>query len=79
MTDKLLSYKDLWDQFKISRSYVKNLVKAGTFPPPRRIGKKNLWFETEIMEWAQSFKPSAKQPTPNCAPAPHQASCDAAN
>lgn len=64
MTDKLLSYHDLWDQFRISRSYVKNLVKTGKFPAPRRVGKKNLWFETEVLEWAKSIAPSATQPTP---------------
>ncbi len=64
MTDKLLNYSDLWDQFRISRSYVKSLVKAGTFPAPRRVGKKNLWFETEVLEWAKGIVPNAVQPTP---------------
>ena len=64
MTDKLLSYHDLWDQFRISRSYVKSLVKTGEFPAPRRVGKKNMWFETEVLEWAKGIAPSAVQPTP---------------
>ena len=64
MSDKLLSYHDLWDQFRISRSYVKNLVKEGDFPAPRRVGKKNLWFETEVLEWAKGIAPSAVQPAP---------------
>jgi prophage regulatory protein len=46
-----------------SRSQLHRKVKAGTFPPPVKLGQnKNAWLEQEVDEWIQSRVAARNQP-----------------
>lgn len=47
----LLGKADLCEKLRISERSIENMVKAGTFPPPVRIGKRVFWSDRAIRKW----------------------------
>lgn len=47
----LLSKAQLCERLSISERTVENMVKAGTFPPPVRVGKYVYWSEAAVRKW----------------------------
>ncbi|MGC8505006.1 MAG: helix-turn-helix transcriptional regulator [Acidithiobacillus sp.] len=50
---RLLTKADLCDQLTISPRTLENMVKAGDFPPPVRIGKHVYWSQKAVTAWQQ--------------------------
>lgn len=48
---ELLDKASLCQRLKISPRTVENMVKAGTFPPPVRVGKCVYWSEVAVCTW----------------------------
>jgi predicted DNA-binding transcriptional regulator AlpA len=48
---QLLTKHDLCARLSISIRTIENLVKAGSFPPPVRIGKCVYWSEIAVSKW----------------------------
>lgn len=48
---QLLTKTDLCARLSISPRTVENMVKAGNFPPPVRIGKYVYWSSIAITKW----------------------------
>jgi prophage regulatory protein len=51
----LLTKAELCTRLSISPRTVENLVKAGKFPPPVRIGKQVFWSEKTVFSWQKSL------------------------
>ncbi len=49
----LLTKAALCTRLAISHRTIENMVKAGTFPPPVRIGKYVYWSERSVCSWQQ--------------------------
>lgn len=47
----LLSKAQLCGRLSVSERTVENMVKAGTFPPPVRVGKHVYWSEAAVRKW----------------------------
>jgi len=47
----LLQKSDLCERLNLSLRTLENMVKAGTFPPPVRIGKRVYWSEAAVNTW----------------------------
>ncbi|HJW55343.1 MAG TPA: helix-turn-helix domain-containing protein [Burkholderiaceae bacterium] len=47
----LMKKSDVCVRFGISPRTVENMVKAGDFPPPVRIGKQVFWSEKALTVW----------------------------
>jgi prophage regulatory protein len=52
---RLVSKSELCERLFISPRTVENLVRAGDFPPPVRIGKQVFWSEKSITSWQQAL------------------------
>lgn len=48
---ELLDKASLCERLNISPRTVENMVKAGTFPPPVRVGKFVYWSEVAVATW----------------------------
>lgn len=54
----LLKKSDVCDRLALSLRTLEGMVKAGTFPPPVRMGKHVLWSQTAVESWrARMFGP----------------------
>lgn len=51
----LLGKADLCGKLQVSERALENMVKAGTFPPPVRIGKRVYWSEVSVQKWQQAL------------------------
>jgi predicted DNA-binding transcriptional regulator AlpA len=49
----LLGKTALCERLNISERTVENMVKAGAFPPPVRVGKHVYWSEVAVKKWQQ--------------------------
>ncbi len=47
----LLNKVSLCEQLSISPRTLENMVSAGTFPPPVRVGKHVYWSEVAVVAW----------------------------
>ncbi|MGY6268812.1 helix-turn-helix transcriptional regulator [Achromobacter denitrificans] len=50
---KLVNKKELCELLAVSDRTIENMVKAGAFPPPVRIGKYTYWSELAIRRWQE--------------------------
>lgn len=48
---ELLDKASLCERLNISPRTLENMVKAGTFPPPVRVGKYVYWSEVAVRSW----------------------------
>ncbi len=51
MTDRLLDIKEVKAVVKIARSTIYDQVARGTFPHPKKVGKRSLWRESDLQAW----------------------------
>ena len=55
MPDMLLTRHEVEQSCKITKSTLYRLMRAGTFPLPRRIGPRAVrWVSSEIQEWVEN-------------------------
>jgi predicted DNA-binding transcriptional regulator AlpA len=47
----MLDRKQLLRHTGLSYAKILSLMKRGEFPRPRRVGRKNLWITSEVIEW----------------------------
>ena len=47
----LLTKAHLCERLNISQRTIENMVKAGNFPPPVRVGKYVYWSEIAVRKW----------------------------
>lgn len=47
----LIDKSRLCEHLKVSPRTIENMVKAGTFPPPVRVGKYVYWSEVAVRAW----------------------------
>lgn len=58
--DKILRMKQVIEVTGLSRSTIYNFIKAGTFPPPRKLGLRAVgWPASAIFEWVATRAMSA--------------------
>ena len=51
----LLKLSEVLDRTKLSRSKLYQLLDAGSFPKPAKLGERvNVWADREIEDWVQS-------------------------
>ena len=48
---ELLSKKEVADMLKMCERSIENLVRAGSFPPPLRLGKTARWSRAVVEAW----------------------------
>ncbi|AUN96330.1 DNA-binding protein [Pseudazoarcus pumilus] len=48
---ELVDKATLCERLNISARTVENMVSAGTFPPPVRVGKRVYWSEIAVRNW----------------------------
>ena len=48
-----LRKQDLCARLNLSERTIENMVKAGTFPPPVRVGKFVYWSEIAVRKWQE--------------------------
>ena len=54
--DKILRRAEVIERVGLSYSTIFNMIKAGTFPKPRRVGKHAIgWLESEITAWIRNL------------------------
>lgn len=51
----LLCKAKLCDKLQVSERTLENMVKAGDFPPPVRVGKRVYWSEISVQNWQQKL------------------------
>jgi prophage regulatory protein len=49
--DKLLTEKQVSEIVGFKRTRLFQMIKAGDFPPPKKYGRNNRWFESDIEQW----------------------------
>lgn len=49
----LLTKAHLCERLNISQRTIENMVKAGSFPPPVRVGKYVYWSEIAVRKWQE--------------------------
>lgn len=49
----LLNKLQLCERLSVSERTVEGMVKAGTFPPPVKVGKFVYWSEIAVRKWQQ--------------------------
>lgn len=53
---RLLKIADVVRETSLHRATIYRAIKAGTFPPSRRLGPQRVaWFEADIEAWKQSL------------------------
>ena len=57
-TDPLLTKSTIADLLHCSERTLERLVRSGAFPPPLRLGKEALWFESVAQQWLQAQRES---------------------
>ena len=54
--ERLLKISEVMARTSLSRSHIYALMKAGDFPPQRKLGHKcSRWVETEIDAWTRGI------------------------
>ena len=54
--DKLLTEKQVTEIVGFKRTKLYQLIKKGHFPSPKKYGRDNRWFESDIDEWLKKEK-----------------------
>jgi prophage regulatory protein len=49
----LLGKHELCERLTVSERTIENMVKAGSFPPPVRVGKHVFWSEAAVRKWQE--------------------------
>jgi len=49
----LLGKQELCERLTVSERTIENMVKAGSFPPPVRVGKHVFWSEAAVRRWQE--------------------------
>jgi prophage regulatory protein len=49
--DKLLTLKQVCEIVSFQRSYIYNMMSENKFPRPKKYGRNNRWFESDIEQW----------------------------
>ena len=49
--DKLLTEKQVSEIVGFKRTRLFQMIKAGDFPPQKKYGRNNRWFESDIEQW----------------------------
>jgi prophage regulatory protein len=57
--ERLIPLPEVCDRTGICRTAVYNYISAGTFPKPRKIGKRSRWVSSEVDRWVSSVAKSA--------------------
>ena len=52
---KFFKEKEVAERFNISRSSIKNYVRNGVMPAPKKIGGSRRWSEEQLQEFEQSL------------------------
>lgn len=51
LKDRMLGLEEMAIKLGVTTRHVQNLVRDGRVPPPRRLGSRILWPESEIDRW----------------------------
>ena len=54
--DKLLTEKQVTEIVGFKKTKLDQMIKEGTFPAPKKYGRVNKWFESDIEEWLKKEK-----------------------
>ena len=54
--DKLLTEKQVSEIVGFKRTRLFQMIEAGDFPPPKKYGRNNRWFESDIEQWLKKEK-----------------------
>lgn len=54
MQRQLLTLRDVIDKVAMSKTYIYEMGKKGTFPKPVKFGISSRWVESEIDEWIEA-------------------------
>ena len=54
--DKLLTEKQVTEIVGFKRTKLYQMIKKGDFPSPKKYGRENRWFESDIDEWLKKEK-----------------------
>ena len=49
--DRALSLDGVCEITTCSKPYIYRLVAAGRFPAPKKIGRKNIWMRSIVLDW----------------------------
>ena len=62
--DRLIARRELRSRFPVSDMTIWRWMRAGHFPEPIRIGGRNYWRESQILQWLQAHTPTeASEPS----------------
>ena len=56
MMDKLLTEKQVSEIVGFKRTRLFKMIGKGDFPPPKKYGRNNRWFESDIEQWLKKEK-----------------------
>ena len=56
MMDKLLTEKQVREIVGFKRTRLFKMIDKGDFPPPKKYGRNNRWFESDIEQWLKKEK-----------------------
>ena len=54
--DKLLTEKQVSEIVGFKRTRLFQMIEVGDFPPPKKYGRNNRWFESDIEQWLKKEK-----------------------
>jgi len=56
MMDKLLTEKQVSEIVGFKRTRLFKMIGKGDFPPPKKYGRNNRWFKSDIEKWLKEQK-----------------------
>lgn len=51
---EFLTVKDVAARVRVSRPQIYNLISAGLFPPPIKLGARSVWTNADVRQWMQN-------------------------
>ena len=54
--DKLLTEKQVTEIIGFKRTKLYQMIKKGDFPTPKKYGRTNRWFQSDIEDWLKKEK-----------------------
>jgi predicted DNA-binding transcriptional regulator AlpA len=55
ITMSQLTKDQICTELGISPRCLENMIRRGEFPPPARLGKRNVWTDRALQAWRQRF------------------------